>query len=433
MSDMHKKVIIIGAGPAGLSAACECIDSGISPDDLLVIERDTEPGGILNQCIHAGFGLHRFGEELTGPEYAARYIRMAEERNVRILTNAMVLNLTPDKVITFISPETGYVTMTADAVILAMGCRERTRGAIGIPGSRPSGIYTAGCAQRYINIEGFMPGNRVVILGSGDIGLIMARRLTLEGAKVLAVCEIMPYSGGLTRNIVQCLEDFNIPLKLSHTVIDIKGKERVEGVTIAKVDEANGRKPIPGTEEYIECDTLLLSVGLIPENELTRGAGIPIDRMTSGASVNQNRETEVEGIYSCGNVLHVHDLVDFVSDEAAIAGKSAAEYVSGRTKEKVRSVSLTTGRGVRYTVPERIDLYEANEPVKVFFRVTDVFKNIRLIIESESGEIAVKKAKKNAAPGEMESLDIPAAFLDKLAAGTDNTLKVYLEDMEVKK
>lgn len=426
---MHKKLIIIGGGPAGLSAACAAVDAGLAPSDLLVLERDTEPGGILNQCIHAGFGLHRFGEELSGPEYAGRYVKMAKERGVEIMVNAMVLSMTDDKKVTFVSPELGYTTVSADAVILAMGCRERTRGALNIPGSRPAGIYTAGCAQRYVNIEGFMPGHKVVILGSGDIGLIMARRMTLEGAKVECVCELMPYSGGLARNIVQCLDDFGIPLKLSHTVVDIKGKERVEAVTIAQVDEANGRKPIPGTEQTIECDTLLLSVGLIPENEVTRGAGVTIDRMTSGAAVNQYRETDVDGIYSCGNVLHVHDLVDFVSEEADIAGRAAAAKIMGQTAPVAKSIEVKTGFGVRYTVPERIDLSADPEvPVRIFFRVSNVYKKVQLRIETESGTIIAKRAKSAVAPGEMESMEIPVEALCELVKSDDKYVTVYLEE-----
>ncbi len=426
---MHKKLIIIGGGPAGLAAAVAAVNRGLSPEDVLVLERDSEPGGILNQCIHAGFGLHRFGEELSGPEYAGRYVKMARDANIPIMNNCMVLGLTNDRHVTFVSPELGYVTATADAVILAMGCRERTRGALNIPGSRPSGVYTAGCAQRYINIEGFMPGNRVVILGSGDIGLIMARRMTLEGAKVLTVCELMPYSGGLARNIVQCLDDFGIPLRLSHTVTEIHGKDRVTGVTIAAVDEANGRKPIPGTEEYIECDTLLLSVGLIPENELTTGAGISLDRMTNGATVNQYRETEADGIYACGNVLHVHDLVDYVSEEADIAGTRAAAKILGEVAPTVKSIDVKTGFGVRYTVPERIDIAETPEAVRIFFRVTDVYKKVQLIIETESGEVLVKKAKSAVAPGEMESLEITADKLAALAQSGDTKITVYLKEL----
>ena len=423
----HKKLIIIGGGPAGLSAAVSAFDAGLSAEDILILERDHEPGGILNQCIHAGFGLHRFGEELTGPEYAGRYIEMVRERGIPVLTNAMVLEITDDKKVIFVSPSVGYTSYSADAVILAMGCRERTRGALMIPGSRPAGVFTAGCAQRFINIEGYMPGKRVVILGSGDIGLIMARRMTLEGAEVKCVCEIMPYSGGLRRNIVQCLDDFGIPLKLSHTVVQIHGKERVEGVTIAAVDEANGRKPIPGTEEYIECDTLLLSVGLIPENELTRGAGIPLDRVTGGASVDQFRETECAGIYSCGNVLHVHDLVDYVSEEAAIAGRSAAQYVKGQKKAVLGTAKITAGDGVRYTVPERFTVTEGGEKAKIYFRVTDVIKNVYLIAEDSLGNVLAKKAKSAVAPGEMEFLEISGSTLGENSA---DSVTVYVKKRE---
>ncbi|MBR4960967.1 MAG: FAD-dependent oxidoreductase [Clostridia bacterium] len=423
---MHKKLIVIGGGPAGLAAAVSAVENGLSPEDICILERDSEPGGILNQCIHAGFGLHRFGEELTGPEYAGRYIEMAKAAGLNITVNAMVLSLTEDKKVTYVSPETGYVTCSADAVILAMGCRERTRGALNIPGSRPAGIFTAGTAQRYVNMEGYMPGKRVVILGSGDIGLIMARRMTLEGAKVLCVCELMPYSGGLARNIVQCLEDFDIPLYLSHTVTAIGGKDRVESVTVAQVDE--NRKPIPGTEITYDCDTLLLSVGLIPENELTRGAGIPIDRMTNGAFVNQNRETETEGIYACGNVLHVHDLVDFVSEEAAIAGRAAAERILGKTAPSAHAVAVKTGFGVRYTVPERIDIpADPSEEVRLFFRVTDIYKKVRLTVTDDAGNVLVRKAKSAVAPGEMESLSLSAEILKNLADAECASITVALE------
>ncbi len=423
---MHKKLIVIGGGPAGLAAALSAVENGVAPSDIAILERDSEPGGILNQCIHAGFGLHRFGEELSGPEYAGRYIEMAKAAGLTVTVNAMVLSLSAEKEVTYVSPETGYVTCTADAVILAMGCRERTRGALNIPGSRPAGIFTAGTAQRYVNMEGYMPGKRVVILGSGDIGLIMARRMTLEGAKVLCVCELMPYSGGLARNIVQCLEDFDIPLYLSHTVTAIGGKERVESVTVSQVDE--NRRPIPGTEVTYDCDTLLLSVGLIPENELTRGAGVPMDRMTNGAFVNQNRETEVPGIYACGNVLHVHDLVDFVSEEAAIAGKSAAERILGKSAPAIHSVAVKTGFGVRYTVPERIDISaEPAEEVRLFFRVADIYKKVRLTVTDPSGNVLVKKAKSAVAPGEMESLTLPVDVLAGLAAEQVETITVALE------
>ena len=424
-----KKLIVIGGGPAGLSAALSACENGLSPNDILILERDHEPGGILNQCIHAGFGLHRFGEELTGPEYAGRYVAMVQKAGIPVETNAMVLSLTEDKKVTYVSPTSGYTTLSADAVILAMGCRDRTRGALNIPGSRPAGSYTAGTAQRYVNVEGYMPGRHVVILGSGDIGLIMARRMTLEGAKVLCVCELMPYSGGLARNIVQCLDDFGIPLKLSHTVTGIRGKERVEGVTVAAVDEH--RRPIPGTEESFDCDTLLLSVGLIPENELTRGAGIPIDRMTNGAVVDQNRETEVPGIYACGNVLHVHDLVDFVSEEAAIAGKAAAEKILGKSTAPVRTIRVKTGMGVRYTVPEALRLSAVpTAPVRIFFRVTDIFKKVRLLITDTDGNVLVKSAKSAVAPGEMESMTLTPELLADLMARNVTEITVSLEARE---
>ena len=325
------ELVIIGGGPAGMSAAVAAYDSGIR--DILILERDNALGGILQQCIHNGFGLHKFGEELTGPEYAARYEKMVAERQIPYKLGTMVLDITEDKVITATNTEDGLFQIKAKAIILAMGCRERPKGALNIAGTRPAGIYTAGTAQKFVNMKGYMPGKNVVILGSGDIGLIMARRMTLEGAKVHAVCELMPYSGGLARNIEQCLNDFNIPLKLSHTVTKIHGKERLEGVTVAKVDER--RKPIPETAEYIPCDTLLLSVGLIPENELSKTAKVELSGVTNGAVVDQDRQTNIEGIYACGNVLHVHDLVDFVSEEAEIAGKSAAEYIKGVSESSV--------------------------------------------------------------------------------------------------
>lgn len=426
---MKKKLIIVGGGPAGLAAAAAAFDAGVPAADILVLERDREPGGILNQCIHAGFGLHRFGEELSGPEYAGRYIDMVHERGIEIVTDAMVLSLTAERTLTFVSPVTGFVHAEAEAVILAMGCRERTRGALCIPGTRPAGVYTAGCAQRYVNVEGFMPGRRVVILGSGDIGLIMARRMTLEGAKVLCVCEIMPYSGGLARNIVQCLDDFDIPLHLSHTVTQIHGKERVEAVTIAAVDEAHGRRPIPGTEQTIACDTLLLSVGLIPENELTRGAEIEMDRVTSGATVNQHRETSAEGIYACGNALHVHDLVDFVSEEAEIAGRAAAARILKTASAPERTLPVQTGFGVRYSVPQRIDLTENGENVRLFFRVDAPRKKVRLIVADSAGNVLVKRTKAAVAPGEMESLELNAEALAALRTGNAQSVQLYLEEI----
>lgn len=428
---MRKKLIVIGGGPAGLAAAVAACDAGIAPSDILILERDREPGGILNQCIHTGFGLHRFGEELSGPEYAGRYVDMVRQRQIEIVTDAMVLSLSADRHLSFVSPATGFVRAEADAVILAMGCRERTRGALSIPGTRPAGVYTAGCAQRYVNMEGYMPGSRVVILGSGDIGLIMARRMTLEGAKVLCVCELMPYSGGLARNIVQCLNDFDIPLHLSHTVTQIHGKDRVTGVTIAAVDEANGRRPIPGTEQYIPCDTLLLSVGLIPENELTVGAGIRMDPVTGGADVNQHRETSAEGIYACGNALHVHDLVDYVSEEAEIAGRAAAQRILTEEKAPARTITVKTGFGVRYSVPQRIDVTDGVEDVRLFFRVGDPYKKVRVLVTDEQGNAIAKRARNAVAPGEMESITLRADAIRTLADSGCTQIGLCLEQMEV--
>ena len=392
-----KDLVIIGGGPEGMSAAVAAYESGIR--DILILERDENLGGILQQCIHNGFGLHKFGEELTGPEYAWKYEQKVRELDIPVKLNTMVLDITDDKVITATNSEDGIFQIKAKAIILAMGCRERSKGALNIAGTRPAGIYSAGTAQKYVNIKGYMPGKSVVILGSGDIGLIMARRMTLEGAKVNAVCELMPYSGGLARNIEQCLNDFNIPLKLSHTVVEIHGKERVEGVTIAKVDE--NRRPIAETREFIPCDTLLLSVGLIPENELTTGAGVEISRITNGAVVDQDRQTSIEGVFACGNVLHVHDLVDFVSEEAEIAGKSAAEYIKGEKAETV-DVNIKTDGKIRYTVPQKIS---KNKDVSVYFRVSDVFKNVKINVY-KNGEQVYSKKKIKVAPGEMESIKL---------------------------
>ena len=398
-------IVIIGGGPAGLAAAVSARKAGIQ--DILILERDHMLGGILNQCIHNGFGLHTFKEELTGPEYASRFIKMVEEEKIPYRLNTIVVDITKEKEITYINREEGLVTIKAGAVILAMGCRERPRGALNIPGYRPAGIYSAGTAQRLTNMEGFQVGKEVVILGSGDIGLIMARRMTLEGAKVKVVAELMPYSGGLKRNIVQCLDDYGIPLKLSHTVVEIHGKERVTGITIAQVDDR--RKPIPGTEEYYSCDTLLLSVGLIPENELTKGTGASMSRVTSGPNVNDRLETGAEGVFACGNVLHVHDLVDFVSEEAALAGENAAHYVQkqkgGQAAEEAQSheVLLFAENGVRYTVPQTLDVANMKDMVVVRFRVSDVFKN-RSIAVYYDDQLISKRKKKVLAPGEMEQV-----------------------------
>lgn len=426
---MEKKLVVVGGGPAGLAAALEANRNGIAAGDILIIERDRELGGILNQCIHAGFGLHMFGEELTGPEYSWRFIDEVKAAGIGYVTNSMVLSVSDDRVVTFVSPELGFVQMKAGAVVLCTGCRERTRGALNIPGTRPAGIYSAGTAQRFVNIEGFMPGKRVVILGSGDIGLIMARRLTLEGAKVLRVCELMPYSGGLARNIAQCLNDFDIPLYLSHTVTEIRGKERVEGVVISKVDE--NRRPIPGTEEYVECDTLLLSVGLIPENELAKSAGIQLDRVTGGAVVNQYNETSVPGIFACGNALHVHDLVDFVTREAYMAGSSAAKFIRngekfGVSDEMKRVILCKATGGVRYTVPQKLEFFsDVPDELKFFFRVDNIYKNVKLEVRLGK-EVLMSVSKRTVAPGEMESIVLSAADCRKVFDSDENEIEIHM-------
>lgn len=415
-------IVIIGGGPAGLAAAVSAKKSGV--DSILILERDRELGGILNQCIHNGFGLHTFKEELTGPEYAQRFIDQAKELEIEYRLNTMVMDISHEKVVTAMNREEGLFQIRAKAVILAMGCRERSRGALNIPGYRPAGIYSAGTAQRLVNMEGLMPGREVVILGSGDIGLIMARRMTFEGAEVKVVAELMPYSGGLKRNIVQCLDDFGIPLKLSHTVVDIKGKERLEGVTIAEVD-GNG-KPIPGTEEEYSCDTLLLSVGLIPENELSRGMGVEMSRVTSGPVVNESLETNIEGVFACGNVLHVHDLVDFVSEEAAAAGKNAAAYVKGeRTEEGGREICLNPVDGARYTVPVTINTARMDENLTVRFRVGSVFKNCYVSAYFDD-ERVIHRKRQIVAPGEMEEIKLTK---DQLLKYPDlETITVKIEE-----
>lgn len=392
-------IVIIGGGPAGLAAAVSAYDAGNR--NILIIERDDQLGGILNQCIHSGFGLHTFKEELTGPEYAERFIKQVEEREIPCVLGSMVLDISPEKVITYTSSAEGLVQVQAKAIILAMGCRERPRGALNIPGYRPAGIFSAGTAQRLVNIEGYMPGREVVILGSGDIGLIMARRMTLEGAKVKVVAELMPYSGGLKRNIVQCLDDFGIPLKLSHTVIDIHGKERLTGVTLAEVDSHG--KPIPGTEEEYSCDTLLLSCGLIPENELSRSAGVEMAPVTNGPSVNESLETNLEGVFACGNVLHVHDLVDYVSQEAAIAGRNAAAYVDGKLKRHGSGIPVKVSGGVRYTVPRTIDPENMDDTLTVRFRVGAVYQNAYINVYFDDKRISHIK-RPVMAPGEMEKV-----------------------------
>lgn len=440
------EIVIIGGGPAGLAAAISAKENGI--DNILILERDKELGGILNQCIHNGFGLHTFKEELTGPEYADRFIRRAKELKIEYKLNTMVMDISPDKKVTAMNRVDGMFEIQAKAVILAMGCRERSRGALNIPGYRPAGIFSAGTAQRLVNMEGYMPGREVVILGSGDIGLIMARRMTLEGAKVKVVAELMPYSGGLKRNIVQCLDDYGIPLKLSHTVVDIKGKERVEGVTLAQVD-ANS-KPIPGTEEFYSCDTLLLSVGLIPENELSGGMGVEMNPVTSGPKVNESLETNIEGVFSCGNVLHVHDLVDFVSQEAETAGKNAAAYVkawkrraqggagaetgsrcgatsgNGAVDGEASEISICATEGVRYTVPCTIRPERMDEKLTVRFRVGRVYKNCYVSVYFD-GERALHKKRPVLAPGEMESVVLTRQQL--LARPQLKTITVKIEEV----
>ena len=401
-------VIVVGGGPAGLAAALKARETGA--ERVLILERDKELGGILNQCIHNGFGLHHFKEELTGPEYAGRFIAQLPGTDIEVRLDTMVLSITPEKTVYAVSKTHGYQVLQGKSIVLCMGCRERTRGAIGIPGTRPAGIFTAGTAQRYVNMEGYMVGRRVLILGSGDIGLIMARRMTLEGAKVLACVEVMPYSGGLNRNIVQCLHDYDIPLYLSHTIIDIQGENRVEKAVVAQVDER--KAPIPGTELVFDCDTILLSVGLIPENELTQSAGIPLDGRTKGAVVYENMETAVPGVFACGNVVHVHDLVDYVTAESQRAGAAAARYALGRPNTGA-ALDIKAGAGVSYTVPQHIRVQSVEKAVDVFFRVRAVYDgDLRIVAESGGKQLAAFK-REHLAPGEMEHVTLPRVLLDR--------------------
>lgn len=404
----QRAIVVVGGGPAGLAAAIAAYEAGQT--DVLILERDTQLGGILNQCIHNGFGLHTFKEELTGPEYAARYIQRADELGIERRLGTMVLDISQDRIVTAVSPSEGITQIRAGAVILAMGCRERPRGALATPGYRPAGVYSAGTAQRLVNIGGQLPGREVVILGSGDIGLIMARRMTLEGAHVACVAEIMPYSGGLKRNIVQCLDDFGIPLLLSHTVVDVEGRDRVEAVTIAEVDER--LRPIAGTEVRYPCDTLMLSVGLLPENELSREAGVELSTVTRGPVVDQSLQTNIPGIFACGNVLHVHDLVDFVSQEAAAAGTNAARYVAGGGHDAgdSRGVPVSAENGVRYTVPSFVDVDAMDDTLTVRFRVANEYRNRYVSVYLDDERIQHRK-KRVMAPGEMEQVTLKKANL----------------------
>ena len=414
-------LVIIGGGPAGLAAAIEARRRGV--ENLLILERDSELGGILNQCIHNGFGLHTFKEELTGPEYASRFIQQASDLGIPCKLNTMVLDLAADKTVTAMNRTDGLFQLHPKAVVLAMGCRERPRGALNIPGYRPAGIFTAGTAQRFVNLEGFLPGKKVVILGSGDIGLIMARRMTLEGAEVQVVAELMPYSGGLKRNIVQCLDDYGIPLKLSHTVVDIQGKERVEGVTLARVE--NGR-PVPGTEEHYDCDTLLLSCGLLPENELSRAAGVQLSPVTGGPAVNESLETSIPGVFAAGNVLHVHDLVDYVSEEAGAAGAHAAAYIQSAGREaQAAALPVLCRNGVRYTVPSTVRPACVGDKLTLRFRVDNVYQNKKIAVYL-GGACIFTRRRPVLAPGEMETLQLKGDLLRQDPAA--GSITVTLEE-----
>ncbi len=418
-------IAVIGAGPAGLAAAIAAYKAGVK--DIVIIERDKECGGVLNQCIHNGFGLHRFGEELTGPEYAGKYIDMLKETNIKVMLGAMVVNI-DGKIISAVSERHGFTQIQAKAIILAMGCRERNRGPIFVPGGRGRGVFTAGSAQRYLNIDGYLVGKRVVILGSGDIGLIMARRMTLEGAKVLAVAEIAPFTNGLSRNVAQCLDDFNIPLYLSHTVTNVIGKTRLEGIVLSQVDE--NANPIPGTEKRFDCDTLLLSVGLVPENEISRGAGVELDPRTNGAIVGEDMQTSEDGIFACGNVLHVHDLVDYVSAESEKAGVNAAKYVlSGCFNEGFHTTYIHNGKNITYTVPQKFKLDRLEKNLEVYFRVRKKMDKAEIIVESE-GELIAKFKREYLAPGEMQKITLPKILLEKAEGHITITANETEEDGE---